>query len=127
MTLRELAQRTLIRYRSSGLYPLVTFISADGEVEVDVRCNPNRIHQVYDPATLERVNVRKSTVSVPEATLTDAGFPVRNSDNEVFLKDVIVKFLDSAGNMCNFKIAEWHPDETIGNIMCVLDELTLTT
>lgn len=68
------------------------------------------------------VNSKDASVSFSEALLVAAGYPVRNSSGEVYLKGHKVKWTDSSGQLCQYAIDQWFPDETIGLIVCVLED-----
>lgn len=68
------------------------------------------------------VNTKNAHVSFSEKLLTDAGYPVRNAAGEVYLKDHRVTVKDSTGNDAIYVIRQWFPDETIGVIVCILDD-----
>lgn len=60
--------------------------------------------------------------SVSEALLVAAGYPVRNGQNFVTLKDDFLYATDSAGIERKYKIAQVHPDESMGLIRCILQD-----
>lgn len=79
-------------------------------------------HLAIDPETGKQINVKNAHCSFSEKFLVDAGYPVRNSDNEVSLKNHLVRILDSTGILWTYKIQEWFPDRTIGLIVCILGD-----
>lgn len=66
------------------------------------------------------VNAKTAYVSVSEENL--AGYPVRNADGEVDLKGHRVSVVDSTGTTKEYYINEFFPDETIGLIVCILQD-----
>lgn len=66
------------------------------------------------------VNSKTAYVSVSEENLT--GYPVRNAAGEVYLKFHKVTVKDSTGTEKTYQISEWFPDETIGLIVCILQD-----
>jgi hypothetical protein len=68
------------------------------------------------------VNGKNAHISVSESKLIDAGYPVRNGNGEVDLKRHRVSWKDSTGNVRNYVINQWFPDETIGLIVCILGD-----
>ena len=68
------------------------------------------------------VNSKDASIAVSESLLADAGYPVRNSSGEVYLKDHKVKWIDSSGQLCEYSIDQWLPDESIGLIVCILED-----
>lgn len=70
----------------------------------------------------EAVNSKKAHVSFSEKFLTDANYPVRNSSGEVSIIKHLVDVKDSTGEIKNYRIQEAYPDETIGLIVCILED-----
>jgi hypothetical protein len=68
----------------------------------------------------QQVNSRNSHITFFEKDLSDTGYIVRNANNEVDLYKKKVSFVDSAGITRNYTIVQAYPDETLGNIYCVL-------
>lgn len=68
------------------------------------------------------VNSKDASIAVSEQLLVDAGYPVRNSSGEVYLKDHKVKWTDSSNQLCEYSIYQWFPDEAIGLIVCILED-----
>jgi len=68
------------------------------------------------------VNAKNAHCSFTEAQLTDAAYPCRNAAGEVDLKGHIVSVADSTGTAKIYVIRQWHPDETVGLIKCILDD-----
>jgi hypothetical protein len=60
--------------------------------------------------------------SFSESLLASAGYPVRNGQNQVDIKDDLIYIDDSQGVNRKYKIAQAHPDETIGFIRCILQD-----
>ena len=79
----------------------------------------------FDPETgvEKKINVRNVHVSVSESLLTNAGYPVRNSDGRVAMVGHTVRFTNSAGQLLRYSIAECFPDETIGVIVFQLQQV----
>lgn len=75
-------------------------------------------HIVYDDQG-NVVNVRIATITVSEKDLTDAGYPTRNSSNQINLKGHKVSWDDAFGTH-TYNIEEWLPDEYLGLIVCQL-------
>lgn len=73
--------------------------------------------------TQERVNSKKSSVSVSEADLVATGYPVRDMNtNEVALLGHLVSVKDSTGRVWNYIVNQNYPDETLGLIVCILGD-----
>lgn len=68
------------------------------------------------------VNSKKAHVSFSEKFLTDLGYPVRNAAGEVALTGHKVSVKDSTGIVKNYIMFSFFPDETIGLIVCILND-----
>jgi hypothetical protein len=68
------------------------------------------------------VNGKNATISVAEASLTALTYPIRNAAGEVNLNGHKVAWPDSTGKVSSYMIREWFPDETLGLIVCILDD-----
>lgn len=68
------------------------------------------------------VNTKKAHVSFSEKYLTDVSYPIRNAAGEVDLKKHKVSVKDSTGTAKNYMIQSWYPDETVGLIVCILED-----
>lgn len=60
--------------------------------------------------------------SFSEGLLVSAGYPVRNSNDLVDIKDDVLRAKDSAGINRKYRIVQVHPDETFGLIRCILED-----
>lgn len=69
-----------------------------------------------------RVNVKNAHISFHESVAIAAGYPIRNSNNEVSLRNHRVRVKDSTGVDCLYIINEWFPSETTGIIVCILGD-----
>lgn len=68
------------------------------------------------------INSKNAHICIDETLLTEAGYPLRNSDQEVHLKNHRVAVKDSSGIVKNYIVNEWFPDETLGLIVCILGD-----
>ena len=68
------------------------------------------------------VNTKNAHISIAEKLLIDAGYPVRDANGEVSLKGHRIDYVDSTGISKKYKIKESFPDETIGMIVCILED-----
>lgn len=66
------------------------------------------------------VRSRQTTIDVHENTLQDKSYPTRNADNKVDLKNHKISFIDFTGDQVTFKVKNFLPDNTLGNIIIVL-------
>ena len=68
------------------------------------------------------INTKNAHITISEQLLVDAGYPVRDSDNEVAIINHRVSYKDSTGVAKEYVIEETSPDETIGMITCILND-----
>lgn len=68
------------------------------------------------------VNSKKAHISISESALTDLGYPTRNAEQLINLKDHRVSVVDSTGITKEYIISETFPDETVGLIVCFLKD-----
>lgn len=68
------------------------------------------------------INTKNAHITISEQLLVDAGYPVRDSDNEVAIINHRVSYKDSTGITKEYVIEETFPDETIGMITCILND-----
>ncbi|MFN8317146.1 MAG: hypothetical protein U0T32_11935 [Chitinophagales bacterium] len=68
------------------------------------------------------LNSKNAHVSFSEKFLTDSLYPVRNTSGEVDLKNHRVDVKDSTGVVKKYLIQHWFPDETVGLIVCILED-----
>ena len=68
------------------------------------------------------INTKNAHITISEQLLVDAGYPVRDSENEVAMINHRVSYKDSTGITKEYVIEETFPDETIGMITCILND-----
>lgn len=95
--------------------------TADGATTVVVNglATSHHLRIEYDGTPVSGRNVH---VSVSEAALVALSFPTRNSANEIKLRNCTVKWTDATGVEATYIIADAHPDNTIGLIVCTLKD-----
>lgn len=96
----------------------ITFVAPTNEIAEVVGLHTKH-HMSYDTEG-RPVNTRTAHISVAESQLKALLYPVRNARGEVFMKDHKVSVKDSTGTLCNYKITDCLPDETVGMITCQL-------
>lgn len=79
-------------------------------------------HMDMNPETGERTNSKNAHVSFTEEQLTAMDYPIRNAAGEVELKDHLIKVKDSTGELIPYTIRNFYPDETLGLIVCILQD-----
>lgn len=68
------------------------------------------------------VNSKTASVAISEKALTDAGFPVRDSEQEVSMLDYLISTKDSSGILKNYIVRSSYPDENLGLIVLILGD-----
>lgn len=68
------------------------------------------------------INTKNVHICIDENVLTNAGYPVRNTKDEVSLLNHFIDVKDSTGLMKHYTVRENWPDETLGLIVCVLND-----
>ncbi len=68
------------------------------------------------------VNSKTVNVTVSESDLTDAGYPVRDTNGEVNLRGHLVTVKDSTQTTDQFQVSQYFPDERLGLITLILKE-----
>jgi len=68
------------------------------------------------------INSKNAHISIDENILIKEGYPVRNAKGEVNLLKHIVAYPDSTGIIKKYVVRENFPDETLGLIVCILND-----
>ena len=90
-----------------------------GDVSVTVN-GLTPVHHIAFGTDGVLVNTKDVRISVSEMALTNADFTVRNTNNEVYLRDVLVSFADSTGTSKTYIVKENYADESLGVIVLIL-------
>jgi hypothetical protein len=72
-----------------------------------------------------QTSTKTARVTVDENVLKANNYPYRTNKKgilEVDLQNHIVKFTDSSGNLCNYKVTRSVPDENFGLIVLILGD-----
>lgn len=77
-------------------------------------------HMGIDPETGIVVNSKNASATFSEKAMIDIGYSIRNGEGEVNLDKHKVSIKDSTGNIYNYMVKTWLPDETLGLITCIL-------
>lgn len=67
-------------------------------------------------------NSKNAHICLDESELVKLEYPVRNNQDEVYLRGHKVSTEDSTGRVKEYVIKEWFPDETLGLIVCILGD-----
>lgn len=70
------------------------------------------------------VNTKNAHCSFSEALLLEnnPSYPLRGTDGEVALQGHKLTYADSTGGNKVYVIREWFPDETVGMVVCILED-----
>lgn len=71
------------------------------------------------------INSKNAHICIDEQLLVSLGYSVRNAKGEVALLKHIVSYPDSTGVVKNYVIREHFPDETLGLIVCILNDYSI--
>lgn len=81
----------------------------------------NQHHTAFNEMN-ERVNAKISTIAVSESLLTDAGYPTRNADGDVFFGKTTAGRHRVTADGQEYICREWFTDDTVGLIVLMLGE-----
>lgn len=68
------------------------------------------------------ISTKTATVTISDKDLIAGAYPYRNTNNEVTLVGHQVSVKDITGNDCLYSIQSVHPDETVGVVVCYLND-----
>lgn len=105
---------------TTGFGVQLSFIAPTGETAVVNGLHTK--HHLGIDADGKPINTKLAAINVSEKLLTDAGYPVRDSNKEVKLKGHRVNAKDSTGVEKQYVIIQWLPDETVGAITLFLGD-----
>ena len=115
---REDAKKIL---RSGGFQEDITITTPDKIATLQLKGLATKHHIGFD-SDGNPINSKNVHINIDESYLTENGYPVRNSVNEVFLIDHLISLPDSTGIVRNYKVREQFPNETLGIIVCILED-----
>lgn len=78
------------------------------------------VHHLTFDTDGQPVNSKNAHISIHEQDLIDAGLIVRNSNNEVYMRDCLVQFSDFSGVVKKYAVKENYADDTLGVIVLIL-------
>lgn len=116
---RKDAQRIITDLNGFG--QSIEFIAPTGE-SIPISGLHKKIRLGVDLQTGNIVNSLVATVTVTSLDLFAANYPYRNLDGhgEVNLDGHLVNVKDVTGDVINYSVQSWHPDETVGLIVVYL-------
>jgi len=113
MTIKDRAKRDIGRILgNANEYQSIVFYAPNGATATVTGIH-NKIHLGVDTDG-NIVNSLKSTVSVPEKSLTDLGYVTRNDKNEALMIGHKMHVADSTGNVKKYIVQNVIPDESVG-------------
>jgi len=122
MDLLELARRDIKAFTQRDFADTLIFKPNEAAAGTTVKGLVTKHHMSIDPDTGLPVNSKNIHCTVVESVLIDAGYTVRNANNEVNLINQLVVYTDSAGIERTYQIDQAMPDETLGNIVMILGD-----
>jgi len=123
MGLMEQAQKDFAKFTSdktNGFAKSITFTAPNSGPVVVANGIATKHHLGLNEEG-KQVNAKKASITITEALLTAQSYPVRIS-GEVNLANHKVSWMDSTGTINEYVIREWYPDETLGEITCILGD-----
>lgn len=118
----DLARRDAKQYVTSGGFETEIVLTAPNGVDTITLNGYASKHFINFDSEGNSINSKNAHICIDEDILTNAGYPVRKSNNEVHLLKHKVSCKDSTGNVRDYVIRENFPDETLGLIVCVLGD-----
>jgi hypothetical protein len=100
----------------------ITLTASNGEIAICVGSTTK--HHLGLNEMQHAIKAKTASVVINELNIIAANpaFPVRNSKQEVDLKNCLVNTADSSGIIKNYKVSSWLPDEKIGPIVLILED-----
>lgn len=100
----------------------ITITKPDLSASIVVKGLAMKHHMEFDLSSGNTTNSKNAHITISEQPLVDAGFIIRDSNDEVDLKEYQVDYIDSTGFSEKYVINQYFPDETVGLIVCILGE-----
>lgn len=120
LNLARLHVRQITGNVAGGFAEMGTFTAPNGSI----MSGPGLHKKVHIPDELpgeQAINVRTAVFSIAEQLFIDAGYPYRDEKGEVLLKGHKLQVKDFR-MVFTYKVKEWYPDETLGLIVCILED-----
>lgn len=106
---------------TGGFQEEIILSTPDGSTVINTTGLATKHHINFDTDG-NPVNSKNVHICIDESDLVAKGYTVRNSAKEVALLNHLVSFPDNTGIIKNYKIRETLPDETLGGIVCLLED-----
>lgn len=98
----------------------MTFVAPNGTTATIVGLHSK--HTLSQDTEGNRINHKNSHVSFSEDLLTALSYPTRNAAGEFTMIGHKVTVIDSTGLSPTYRIMENYPDETVGLMVCILND-----
>lgn len=121
MNVRELAQRDVQKYNANGSDSVIATIDDTKGNVAEVGGRASSHNQSYDSQDRAPINQPQSNITFSMTELTSKGFVFRDSRKQVAMKGWVVEWVD-LGKTINGTITETQPDESLGLIVCFIQE-----
>lgn len=105
---------------SGGFEEDITLSTPDGGLTISTKGLATKHHINFEMEG--PVNSKNAHICIDESDITDKNYIVRNSDGEVNLLSHKVQVSDNTGEIKKYLIKEHFPNETLGLIICVLED-----
>lgn len=115
----DMARNDFARFATKGGFEVDVNLKATNDTEANVKGIASKIYAGVDTDG-QLMKGAKVHVTFIEADLPD--YPLRNSGGEVDLERHIITLKFANGVDQKFMVSESYPDETIGNITCILGD-----
>lgn len=124
MSLLTVAKEAIERItaNTNGFAVEITFTSQNGEDTATITGLHTKHHTAIDPTNGNLINSKNAHISFSESYLTDVDYPVRNVSGELVLRNHRVSVADSTGTVKEYLVRENFADETVGFILCMLQD-----
>lgn len=87
-----------------------------GDVEVQIT-GLGLVHHLAFDTEGQTINSKTAHVTITEKSCIDASFSIRNSKNDVYMRDVLVSFADCTGVVKTYAVKENFADDSLGVIV----------
>ena len=121
MNVRELAQRDAQRYNSVGSDSTTATLDNNSGLVAEIGGRASSHNQNYETQDGAPVNQPQMNITLSMSELTEKGFVFRDARGQVNINGWIVEWVD-LGKTINGTIEETKPDETLGLIVCFVQE-----
>ena len=116
------ARRDAKKYVTKGGFEEnIILKSADGLITLETTGFVSK-HWINFETDGSASNSKNAHITIDEAELVKNNYPYRNTAKEVYLRSHKVSTPDSSGELKEYVIKEWFPDETLGLIVCILGD-----